>query len=81
MYKRQSMRNDNANKLDTKDKENNMAEIIGENTFLKLRREKEQMKNELEQVKIQRDIALRKLNKVNIHINELLKIIDYAQKK
>jgi hypothetical protein len=59
----------------------NMAEIIGENTFLKLRKEKEQMKNELEQVKIQRDIALRKLNKVNIHINELLKIIDYAQKK
>ena len=58
-----------------------MAEIIGNNTFLKLRREKEQMKNELEQVKIQRDIALRKLNKVNIHINELLKIIDYAQKK
>jgi hypothetical protein len=61
--------------------DHNMAEIIGENTFLKLRREKEQMKNELEQVKIQRDIALRKLNKVNIHINELLKIIDYAQKK
>jgi len=75
------MKKDNKKKLDTKDKENNMAEIIGENTFLKLRREKEQMKNELEQVKIQRDIALRKLNKVNIHINELLKIIDYAQKK
>ena len=75
------MKKDNKKKLDTKDKENNMAEIIGVNTFLKLRREKEQMKNELEQVKIQRDIALRKLNKVNIHINELLKIIDYAQKK
>jgi len=75
------MKKDNKKKLDTKDKENNMAEIIGENTFLKLRKEKEQMKNELEQVKIQRDIALRKLNKVNIHINELLKIIDYAQKK
>jgi len=75
------MKKDNKKKLDTKDKENNMAEIIGENTFLKLRKEKEQMKNELEQVKIQRDIALRKLNKVNIYLNELLKIIDYAQKK
>jgi LPS O-antigen subunit length determinant protein (WzzB/FepE family) len=42
------------------DKENN---TIGENTFLKLRKQKEQMKAELEQVKIQRDIALRKLNK------------------
>jgi len=76
-----NMKKDNKKKLDTKDKENNMAEIIGENTFLKLRKEKEQMKNELEQVKIQRDIALRKLNKVNIYLNELLKIIDYAQKK
>ena len=76
------MKKDKKNKPDTKDKgENNMAEIIGENTFLKLRREREQMKAELEQVKIQRDIALRKLNKVNIHIGELLKIIDYAQKK
>ena len=56
-------------------------EDIGENTFLKLREEKLRLKEELEQVKIQRDIALRKLNKVNIHINELLKIIDYAQKK
>ena len=54
------MRNDNANKLDIKDKENNMSEVIGENTFLKLRQQKEQMKAELEQVKIQRDIALRK---------------------
>ena len=41
------MRNDNANKLDTKDKENNMSEVIGENTFLKLRKQKEQMKAEL----------------------------------
>jgi len=37
---------------------------IGENTNLKLRREKEKLKEELEQVKIQRDIALRKLNKI-----------------
>ena len=36
---------------------------IGENTFLKLRKEKDQLKQELDQVKIQRDIALRKLNK------------------
>ena len=41
-----------------------MSEIIGENTFLKLRQQKEQMKAELEQVKIQRDIALR--NKRNL---------------
>ena len=43
------------------DKEDN---IIGENTFLKLRKQKEQMKAELEQVKIQRDIALRKIKKI-----------------
>ena len=41
-----------------------MQEPIGENTFLKLRKEKEQLKNELEQVKIQRDIALKKLKKI-----------------
>jgi hypothetical protein len=56
-------KNDNKNKNDTKDKEDNMSELIGENTFLKLRQQKDQMKAELEQVKIQRDIALRKLNK------------------
>ena len=38
--------------------------VIGENTFLKLRKQKDQMKSELEQVKIQRDIALRKLKKI-----------------
>ena len=37
---------------------------IGENINLKLRREKEKLKEELEQVKIQRDIALRKLSKI-----------------
>ena len=41
-----------------------MQEPIGENTFLKLRKQKEQLKNELEQVKIQRDIALRKIKKI-----------------
>jgi len=45
------MKNDNKNKLDTKDKEDNMSEVIGENTFLKLRQQKDQMKAELEQVK------------------------------
>ena len=55
-----------------------MAEIIGENTFLKLRKEKEQMKNELEQVKIQRDIALRKLNKALQISKELRKLVEGA---
>ena len=70
------MKNDNANKLDTKDKENNMSEVIGENTFLKLRQQKEQMKAELEQVKIQRDIALRKQKKLEDVIKELRTIIE-----
>jgi len=42
------------------DKENN---IIGENTFLKLREQRDQARSECDQAKIQRDIALRKLNK------------------
>ena len=70
------MKNDNANKLDTKDKENNMSEVIGENTFLKLRQQKEQMKAELEQVKIQRDIALRKQKKLEAAVKQLRKIIE-----
>ena len=60
------------------DKESN---IIGENTFLKLRQQKDQIKAELEQVKIQRDIALRKLNKTLKCITELRKIIEDAQAK
>ena len=55
------------------DKESN---VIGENTFLKLRQQKEQMKAELEQVKIQRDIALRKQKKLEDVIKELRKIIE-----
>jgi DNA polymerase III epsilon subunit-like protein len=55
------------------DKENN---IIGEDTFLKLRKQKEQMKAELEQVKIQRDIALRKQKKLEDVVKELRKIIE-----
>ncbi len=38
-------------------------EQVGENTFLKLREEKLRLKEELEQVKLQRDMALRKLKK------------------
>ena len=74
-------KNDNKNKNDIKDKEDNMSELIGENTFLKLREEKSQLKSELEQVKIQRDIALRKLNKTLKCITELRKIIEDAQAK
>jgi len=36
---------------------------IGENTFLKLRQQRDQARAECDQVKIQRDVALRKLNK------------------
>jgi len=68
---------DNKNKLDTKDKEeNNMSEIIGENTFLKLRQQKDQMKAELEQVKIQRDIALRKQKKLEDAVKQLRKLVE-----
>lgn len=57
------------------DKENN---TIGENNFLKLRKQKEQMKTELEQVKIQRDIALRKLNKALQIAKDLRKLVESA---
>ena len=66
---------DNKNKLDTKDKVDNM-EQIGENTFLKLREEKQQLKSELDQVKIQRDIALRKLNKALTIAKDLRKLVE-----
>ena len=54
---------------------------IGENTFLKLREQRDQARLELDQVKIQRDIALRKLNKTLKCITELRKIIEDAQAK
>ena len=63
----QNTKNDNKNKQGIKDKGDNMN--IGENTFLKLREEKLRLKEELEQVKIQRDMALRKLNKIVELIN------------
>ena len=70
------MKNDNKNKLDTKDKEDNMSEVIGENTFLKLRHQKDQMKAELEQVKIQRDIALRRQKKLEDAVKDLRKLVE-----
>jgi len=74
-------KNDNKNKNDTKDKEDNMSEQIGENTFLKLRQQRDQARAECDQAKIQRDIALRKLNKTLKCITELRKIIEDAQAK
>jgi len=53
-----------------------MSELIGENTFLKLREEKTKLKSELEQVKIQRDNALRKLNKALTIAKDLRKLIE-----
>jgi len=53
------------------DKENK----IGENVNLKLRVEKDKMKEELELVKTQRDIALRKLNKALEVVKTLNKLI------
>jgi len=58
----------------TTGKEDNMQ--IRENTFLKLRQEKEKIKEELDQVKIQRDIALRKQNKLLDLVKQLRKIIE-----
>ena len=60
------------------DKESN---IIGENTFLKLRQQRDQARAECDQAKIQRDIALIKLNKTLKCITELRKIIEDAQAK
>ena len=49
---------------------------IGTNENLKLRLEKEKIKEELDQVKIQRDIALRKLNKALEIAKDLRKLIE-----
>lgn len=54
------------------DKENK----IGENINLKLRLEKEKIKEELELVKTQRDIALRKLNKALTIAKDLRKLVE-----
>ena len=49
---------------------------IGENTFLKLREQRDQARLECDQVKIQRDIALRKLNKALQIAKDLRKLIE-----
>ena len=54
---------------------------IGTNENLKLRLEKEKIKEELDQVKIQRDIALRKLNKALEIAKDLRKLIENGQAK
>ena len=53
-----------------------MPEAIGENTFLKLREQRDQARLELDQVKIQRDVALRKLNKALQIAKDLRKLIE-----
>ena len=53
-----------------------MPEPIGENTFLKLREQRDQARLELDQVKIQRDVALRKLNKALQIAKDLRKLIE-----
>ena len=69
-------KNDNKNKNDTKDKEDNMSELIGENTFLKLRQQRDQARAECYQAKIQRDVALRKLNKALQIAKDLRKLVE-----
>ena len=49
---------------------------IGENTFLKLRQQRDQARSECDQVKIQRDVALRKLNKALQITKDLRKLIE-----
>jgi len=58
-----------------------MKEPIGENTFLKLREQRDQARLELYQVKIQKDIALRKLNKALTIAKDLRKLIENGQAK
>jgi len=60
----------------TKDKEDNMSELIGENTFLKLRQQRDQARSECDQAKIQRDVALRKLNKALQIAKDLRKLVE-----
>jgi len=51
-------------------------QTIGTNENLKLRLEKEKIKEELDLVKTQRDIALRKLNKALQIAKDLRKLIE-----
>jgi len=75
----QNTKNDNKNKQGIKDKGDNMN--IGENTFLKLREEKLRLKEELEQVKIQRDMALKRLKKISITLESIVELINGSKKK
>jgi len=75
----QNTKNDNKNKQGIKDKGDNMN--IGENTFLKLREEKLRLKEELEQVKIQRDMALKRLKKISITLESIVELINGNKKK
>ena len=52
---------------------------IGENTFLKLREQRDQAKSECDQAKIQRNIALRKLNKALDIIKQQRKLLEHNQ--
>ena len=74
------MKKDNKNKQGIKDKGDNM-EDIGENTFLKLREEKLRLKEELEQVKIQRDMVLKRLNKISTTLESIVEYINGNKKK
>ena len=58
-----------------------IIQTIGENINLKLRLEKEKLKEELEQVKIQRDIALKRLNKISTTLASVVEYINGSQKK
>ncbi len=49
---------------------------IGENTFLKLRQQRDQARAECDQAKIQRDVALRKLNKALQIAKDLRKLVE-----
>ena len=74
------MKKDNKNKQGIKEEGDNM-EDIGENTFLKLREEKLRLKEELEQVKIQRDIALKRLKKISTTLASVVEYINGSKKK
>jgi len=50
---------------------------IGENTFLKLRQQRDQSSAECDQARIQRDVALRKLNKALEIIKAQRKLIEH----
>ena len=52
---------------------------IGENTFLKLRQQRDQARSECDQAKIQRDVALRKLNKALQIAKDLRKLVESGQ--